>query len=500
MCKGESEYKEGLEKGALIVTGQGGGSRWRLLAFLSLGAGLAMLLAFACAYAGVGPAKAAFALPGEARAEVWAKDLSISASPGINGVALLDSNTSTKQKLPSGTSVTITSREEQMFYGLYLLWDKPPGQWTLHAENEDLSWDALCGGHGFIHEYIPLSKGACSLSVNIIGDEAVLCDIFALGYGELPEWVQVWQPPLVRADMLLLSTHGDDEHLYFGGTMPYYAGELGLKVQVSYLTNHWAEPYRTHEVLNGLWAVGVAHYPVIGPYADQYADRLDAAKELYPVEEMTNYQIGLLRRFKPLVVVGHDLKGEYGHGVHMLNAQTLIDALEASADPSRDPASAEAYGLWDVPKAYLHLYPENKVIMNWDIPLARFDGATAFEMAQKGFSYHKSQQQWFSVRKTGVHDCTAFGLYRSFRGPDLMGGMDGGGGMGGDFMEGLAPYPDQPYPYGELTFPWISHHLSRLTPGRAGMDSDYRFLHLFNIYDTIGLWTIRFLRLHPLRV
>ena len=37
------------------------------------------------------------------------------------------------------------------------------------------------------------------------------------------------------ADMLLLPTHADDEHLWFGGTMPYYAGELGYKVQVGLL-------------------------------------------------------------------------------------------------------------------------------------------------------------------------------------------------------------------------------------------------------------------------
>jgi len=128
----------------------------------------------------------------------------------------------------------------------------------------------------------------------------------------------------------------------------------------------------------------------------------------------------------------------------MLNTFTLMEALDAAMDPAREPESVRRYGVWDVPKTYLHLYPENNRIMDWDRPISRFGGATAFEMAQRGFARHISQQRYFSVRKTGVHDCRNFGLYRSFRGPDIH--MD-------DFFEGLAPYPDEPYPYAAIVIP-----------------------------------------------
>jgi LmbE family N-acetylglucosaminyl deacetylase len=363
------------------------------------------------------------------------KAISLTISTGAKSGALSDGNTSTKLTLPRDTVITVTSPEGRPIHALYFIWDKPPDPWIFVPPRGEEVW----GNYGFLHEYVPIAGGANSALIILPDSDRLLCDIYAYGEGELPSRVQTWSPPYDKADMLLLSTHADDEHLYFGGTMPYYGGELGLRVQVSYLVNHWTEPYRPHELLNGLWTVGIDHYPVIGPYYDHYTRALDHARTLFPVEDMILYQIGLLRRFKPLVVIGHDVYGEYGHGAHMLNTDTLITALDASGDPYADPESAELYGLWDVPKTYLHLYWENKVVMDWNRPLERFGGATAFEMAVKGFACHASQTRYFAVKDSGAYDCRLFGLYRTDRGgPDL--GQ-------GDFMEGLAPYNDARHDY-----------------------------------------------------
>ena len=125
---------------------------------------------------------------------------------------------------------------------------------------------------------------------------------------------------------------------------------------------------------------------------------------------------------KPLVVVGHDLNGEYGHGVHSLNAHALIAAVDAAADSDYHKASYEQYGVWDTPKLYLHLYRENAITMNWDIPLERFEGATAYDMAVAGYACHISQHRWaFAVPKTGPSG-HRFGLVRSLVGEDVIGG------------------------------------------------------------------------------
>jgi len=128
----------------------------------------------------------------------------------------------------------------------------------------------------------------------------------------------------------------------------------------------------------------------------------------------------MMRRFKPQVVVGHDLAGEYGHGAHILNATTLLEALPLCSNASFFPESAAAYGTWEVPKAYLHLYAENQIVMDWNVPLEHFDGATAFEVAKAGFAKHVSQTSYFSVQQGGTwEDCRKFGLAHTLVGADV---------------------------------------------------------------------------------
>jgi len=300
---------------------------------------------------------------------------------------------------------------------VYIIWDRIPGEWVLLADGKEI----VCGQNGFLHEYIELDTPADQVTIRA---EVPVCEVFAFDKGaDLPDWVQIWQPALERADLLLLPTHADDEHVFFGGMMPYYAGEKGLKVQVAYLTHHWEQAYRPHELLDGLWTVGVRNYPVIGPFADKWADSLEEAEALYTRYDAAAFLTEQLRRFKPSVVIGHDLNGEYGHGVHILNAYSLTDAVLAATDAACFPESAARYGTWNTPKLYLHLYPQNEIIMDWSVPLTAFDGRSALEVAAEGFSKHKTQQGFFYVYGEGDDwDSRRFGLYRSTVGPDTVGG------------------------------------------------------------------------------
>ena len=324
---------------------------------------------------------------------------------------LTDNSTFSFVTWPGGARLTVSS--DTPFAALYFIWDRPPGAWTGEAAGQSFAG----GEYGFLHEYAPLAEAATEAVVNVPAG-ATLCEVYALTEGGAPDWVQVWLPPCEDADLLALPTHADDEHLFFGGILPLYAGEKQLDVQVCYFTNHWGERYRPHELLNGLWTVGVRHYPVFSDFPDQYAGSLAQARSLYDEGACTAWQVEQLRRFKPEVVVGHDVNGEYGHGVHMLNTATLQTALEAPADASQYAESAETYGVWDVPKAYLHLYEENAVVLDWSVPLEAFGGKTALEMAKLGFAEHASQQTYFAVEDFGPYDCRKFGLYRSLVGAD----------------------------------------------------------------------------------
>lgn len=334
-----------------------------------------------------------------------APELFASVADGASGDVwmLTDSNRTTKRSFPSGAALTVTLSEPAA--SLYLVWDAPPPEngWILSAHGLP---DEI-RSTGFLHEYVPLSSPCRQLTVSWDG-AATLCDIVVFGAGDTPDWVQVWRPAEGCADLLLLPTHADDEHLFFGGILPLYI-DRGYEVQVAYMVNHNTEPYRPHEQLNGLWTAGVRRYPVIPDFPDLYSDSLEHAKTVYDEQALLDYQTGLLLRFTPQVVVGHDLNGEYGHGAHMLCARTLLRAVESAA--------ALPDG-WDTPKTYLHLYPEQTLVLDYGAPLLSFGGKIAFEIACEGFSRHISQQTYFSVEQSGPYDCRKFGLARTSVGPD----------------------------------------------------------------------------------
>ncbi len=360
------------------------------------------------------PALAADA--GAPDAQIDAAQVHITLNDGQTGAALLDANRGTSLDFTSGVAMTIAS--DAPFDSLYLVWDHPPAPYPIDAGGAQL----VGGEGGYLHEYVPLPSAVDSVDIQLPAGDYLLCDVYLFSGDALPDFVQVWQPPLEKADLLALPTHADDEHLFFGGVLPTYAGERGLDVQVVYMTNHFGEPYRPHELLNGLWKVGVTAYPVMGPFPDEYASlaSLESAEQCFGRENVLAFQVDTLRRFKPSVVVAHDIDGEYGHGAHILNAQTLLEALEKSGDAAAYPDSAARYGTWEVPKAYLHLWAENGIAMDWDVPLSAFGGRTAFEMAVEGFAEHASQQDYFAVEQWGDYDCRLFGLAHTTVGPDAL--------------------------------------------------------------------------------
>ncbi len=320
---------------------------------------------------------------------------------------LLDHDYSTMLRYSRGASITVKSPEE--IRGLYLIWNRPPGAWTLETAGETRTY----GAEGFLHEFIPL-EGIRSLTITLPAEGAQLCDLCVFGEGDLPDWVQIWEPPLEKADMLVVSTHSDDELIFFGGLLPTYAGERGYRVQVAYLNSHWKEAVRPHELLNGLWTVGVTNYPAISDMDDW-----NAYAGHYSIGRYEEFEVMLLRRFRPEVVVTQDLKGEYGHPSHIMTATAMLTAAEKAADPEAYPETAAQYGTWQVKKHYIHMYAEGQLTMDWHIPLRAFDGLDALEVDTLGYGCHYSQHHLvFNIHEEGSGDCRLFGLYSSLVGED----------------------------------------------------------------------------------
>ena len=356
---------------------------------------------------------------------------------------LWDGGQTTWSSARDGGRVTV-SRSDGIA-GLYLLFDRLPRPWTLNGE-------IACGEEGFLHQYADVSAllgGApAELTLEFPAGTA-LSEVYAFSPGELPGWVQRWEPPLEEADLMLVSTHSDDEQLFFAGLLPYYAVERELAVQVVYLVQHFEangrqDHQRPHEQLDGLWTVGVRNYPVISDFPDLYAESknraeaLERAKQVYSragneYEDFVSYLVSCIRRCRPLVVVGHDPDGEYGHGAHVLCADALTQAISAAADPDRYPDRGEP---WAADKLYLHLYEENPVTLDLDAPSDRLGGKSPFQVTQEGFACHRSQHwTWFYKWLYGTGDRPVtraadiksyspcrYGLYYTAVGPDEAGG------------------------------------------------------------------------------
>lgn len=334
---------------------------------------------------------------------------------------------------------------------LYLVFDTEYGEYTV--SDPDTGKIHTAGKDGFLHEYLDLvsifGNAPARVTLSFGPKAGKLNELSAFTPGQTPDSVQKWQLPAEGAtDIVLFSTHGDDEQLFFAGLLPYYAAERNCQVQVVYMTDHRnMTNRRTHEMLDGLWAVGVKAYPVFGSFGDYNTSSRAEAYQRYrqkgiSEEDILSFVVEQIRRFRPKVAVGHDLNGEYGHGMHMVYADNLCKAAEISADPSAFPESAETYGVWDVPKTYLHLYPENPIIMDWDQPLSSFDGMTAYEVTKElGFPCHASQQSYyswyFSGKKTAaditLYSPCEFGLYRSTVGEDV---------EKNDFLENVTTYAE----------------------------------------------------------
>ncbi len=392
----------------------------------------------------------AFAVSAEEPTEAEQLPITLSGASGLS--KLTDGDESSYCKLSAGTTLKIKS--ETGIASLYTVFDRIPGEWTI----SDGETSAVCGKNDFLHEYTDVKAifGYAPKEITMTFDAASVSvsEISAFAEGDIPSWVQVWQPPCDgKADLMLCSTHSDDEQLFFAGILPYFAGELKLNVQVVYFTSPFSYHDRTHEQLNGLWEVGVRCYPIYGEVVDKYSEtKADAYahQEKYGItkDDMIEFQVEMLRRFKPLVVIGHDFNGEYSHGQHMINTETLTLALELSADETNYPKSAEKYGTWDTPKTYIHLYKENQIVMDWDQPLEAFGGKTAFQVTQDGFSHHTSQHwTWFygwiygkngnkitKATEIKTHSPCRYGLYRTTV------GLDSGI---GDMFENLMTYGEQ---------------------------------------------------------
>ena len=274
-----------------------------------------------------------------------------------------------------------------------------------------------------ISSYYPLSENTRYLVLTITAMDQRISSLRLYSAGAPEQSVQIWEPQLQKADLMVVSTHQDDELIFFGGLIPYYDLVEGKATQVVYMAD--CARSRREEALKGLWIMGVRTYPEFINLLDEHiASYSDTLAHWGGEECVIGQLVERIRRFRPEVIVTHDLNGEYGHNQHKITARVMQAAIEAAADSSRFPDSAQRYGAWQTKKLYLHLYGENRLYMDWQTPCDALDGRTPLETAQLGYSMHVSQHKYYQVVAGGAYDNAAYGLSYSTVGLDTAGRND----------------------------------------------------------------------------
>lgn len=301
--------------------------------------------------------------------------------------------------------------------GIYIKWDSyVPAPWTLEATLVDGSVVRTeCGRYRFIQEYVELPDNTVEFRMITSDGEKNRLRIMELEVytpGQLPGSVHVWEPTPSTAEIMFIATHQDDEILFFGGAIPYYAGELDLDSVIVYTA--YDNNVRLHEALDGLWVCGQYQYPVFLYNKDEYCSSIDQARNFWNEDNVIAELTELIVRHRPQVVITQDENGEYGHGQHILTVYCVKQALEKAADTDYVARISLDYRPWSVSKCYLHLYTQNNVKMPWDtMKMESAGGKSAFQVACEAFKCHSSQQMYGYVVTTEIkeYDCSSFGLY-----------------------------------------------------------------------------------------
>ena len=345
---------------------------------------------------------------------------------------LNDDNVKTNIKITANSDLVITSSESNIKH-IYIIYEISSKNGVLTTNNNE---EKSLGKDGFLHEYIKLDNISNEVKLNY-NEDATISKIRVYTDGDIPSDVQIWKKEN-SADLMIFSTHADDEQLFFAGVMPTYINK-GKKVHVVYFARHdvgaYYAPSRLHEQLDGLWTLGVTDYPTFGIIPDAYSESIDVARSQmnsagFTDDDVIKFDVREIRKYKPKVVLGHDEEGEYGHGQHRLNIYTLKEAINKSEDSSYVVDDLEAYS---VDKFYIHLYNYgNDTVLNYDEPLDKYNGKTAYEVSKEGYKKHLSQQYtWFtdwlngknnsytSATQITKYNPAHWGLYKSNVGEDI---------------------------------------------------------------------------------
>jgi LmbE family N-acetylglucosaminyl deacetylase len=217
-------------------------------------------------------------------------------------------------------------------------------------------------------------------------------------------------------DLMLIVAHPGDEYLYLGGVLPYYVSELGYTAVVVYMSS--TDETQREQARVSLKKLGVTEEPVFGGFSDVYSADTYVLEELWGKSEAIGFLTETIRKYRPAVVVSHDLNGEYGHAAHRLTSRYVQRAVEDAASTRSNRASLEKYGVWQTLRLFLHYYEKGEqVSIDRNTPLSAFGGRTAVEVEEDLYESFSEEYRYPLDVDDPVYSRAEYGLIDSD--PDL---------------------------------------------------------------------------------
>jgi LmbE family N-acetylglucosaminyl deacetylase len=269
--------------------------------------------------------------------------------------------------------------------------------------------------------------------------------------GPAPVRAYDWQPPPDKITLLAVWAHPDDEGIWGGGSLPYYSSVLNVPTMLVCMTAGGGPP-RDDELRCAAWNYGLRYEPLFGRFADinssgvtnnPYTNSIDMTWDYWAgvgfrgdgsdVEagkaRAINYVAEQIRRYRPDVIITHDINGEIGHDNHKATAYAVIHAFFVAADPNATATNLAGLPPWQAKKLYVHLYPTNRFFHEfWETPYASLTNQTPRQAATIGLTCHVSQGPDREI-VASVYRPTYYrsawpsewwGLYASMVGPDTV--------------------------------------------------------------------------------
>lgn len=164
----------------------------------------------------------------------------------------------------------------------------------------------------------------------------------------------------MKQRLLAVFAHPDDEAFGTGGTLARYAaagidialvcatrGEVGEIADESLATPDTLGQVREKELACAADTLGVRDVVFLGYRDSGMAGTTDNGNSdafvNAPAEEVVSRLVGIIRQWRPQVVVTFEPNGGYGHPDHIAAHRHTLAAFHAAADPSYNPVQGEAW-------------------------------------------------------------------------------------------------------------------------------------------------------------